>query len=251
VYAYGDVSAGRPFRLPGDRNVSTAGFVAAAVACGLGHLLAGWLVLRGTAAGFDATVGRAGRRRVAGAFDTDDAVTPDFAPGGAPSSGADGSADTAAPTAHAGGSTALYAGLGRRAAATAIDVLLVLIVCSLAGLVWGVVSLVGMSPDEVDVPDEHVRAIFLDRLLKATVNGGLLLGWLYHAGCEASRRRATLGKAMLGLFVTDAAGRRVSFARATGRFAVKLLVVGWPAAAADPQRRALHDRVAGTRVYRR
>jgi hypothetical protein len=45
--------------------------------------------------------------------------------------------------------------------------------------------------------------------------GALALTWLYHALMECSEWQATLGKKALGLVVTDMAGQRVSFGRAT------------------------------------
>jgi uncharacterized RDD family membrane protein YckC len=70
---------------------------------------------------------------------------------------------------------------------------------------------------------------------------------------EASRHRATLGKRMVGIVVTDAAGARISHARALGRFLAAglswlTLNLGHALAAWTPSKRALHDYLAGTRV---
>jgi uncharacterized RDD family membrane protein YckC len=46
----------------------------------------------------------------------------------------------------------------------------------------------------------------------------LLWQWLYYAFMEASSRQGTLGKMAMGLAVTDLEGRRLTFARASGRF---------------------------------
>ncbi len=51
----------------------------------------------------------------------------------------------------------------------------------------------------------------------------IVVTWLYFALMEASVRQGTLGKIALGLFVTDLQGRRISFARATGRFFAKII----------------------------
>lgn len=82
------------------------------------------------------------------------------------------------------------------------------------------------------------------------------LAWLYYAVCESSRWQATPGKLALGLRVTDEYGRRVSFARASGRwlgmlvsgalFDVGYLLAGWTA-----RKQALHDLMAGCCVVRR
>ena len=83
----------------------------------------------------------------------------------------------------------------------------------------------------------------------------LVWGWMYMAGLESSARQGTLGKMAVSVRVTDLLGRRIGFARATGRHFAKALsiltlFVGFVMAAFTPARRALHDFVAGTRVIR-
>jgi uncharacterized RDD family membrane protein YckC len=84
----------------------------------------------------------------------------------------------------------------------------------------------------------------------------LVIRWLYFALSESSVRGATLGKRAVGIFVTDTAGRRISFGRATGRTFAKLLNamtlgVGWLLAAFTDRKQGLHDLVAGTLVVAR
>lgn len=92
-------------------------------------------------------------------------------------------------------------------------------------------------------------------LLCATVS--LVLTWLYHALMESSEWQATLGKKVLGLVVTDLAGRRVSFGRASGRHFGKMLTnlipafIGYIMAGFTEKKQALHDMVAGCLVLRR
>ena len=81
-------------------------------------------------------------------------------------------------------------------------------------------------------------------------------GWVYGAGLESSRWQATVGKQWMGLIVTDAAGARLDFLRASGRHAAKYLsavpcFAGFMAALFNPQRMAWHDRLADTRVVAR
>lgn len=90
------------------------------------------------------------------------------------------------------------------------------------------------------------------RMLWANV-GYVLLGGLYFAGLESSAWQATVGKRLLGLRVTDAAGARLTPARALARFLAAGLSwltfnLGHALAAWTPERRALHDYLAGTRV---
>jgi uncharacterized RDD family membrane protein YckC len=78
-------------------------------------------------------------------------------------------------------------------------------------------------------------------------------GWLYGAGLESSPSQATVGKRWMGIKVTDAQGERMSFLRATGRYAAKYLsalpcFLGFIMALFSSRGLALHDRLADTRV---
>lgn len=81
--------------------------------------------------------------------------------------------------------------------------------------------------------------------------------WLYFALMEASPRQGTLGKIALGLFVTDLQGRRITFARATGRFFAKIVTglipffIGYIMAGFTEKRQALHDMIAGCLVLKK
>jgi uncharacterized RDD family membrane protein YckC len=87
--------------------------------------------------------------------------------------------------------------------------------------------------------------------------GALVLTWLYHALMECSEWQATLGKKALGLVVTDMAGQRVSFGRATGRHFGKMLTnlipafIGYIMVGITEKKQALHDMLAGCLVLRR
>jgi uncharacterized RDD family membrane protein YckC len=77
----------------------------------------------------------------------------------------------------------------------------------------------------------------------------LLLPWLYFAIMESSSRQATLGKMALGIVVTDISGRRISFARATGRQLGKIisgmiLYIGYLMIAFTQRKQGLHDIMA-------
>ncbi|MEZ0472464.1 RDD family protein [Luteimonas salinilitoris] len=81
----------------------------------------------------------------------------------------------------------------------------------------------------------------------------VVLGLLYHVACEAAPGQATAGKRALGLQVVDESGGRVSVARAllrhvAGALSWLTLNLGHVLAALPPQRRALHDRIAGAMV---
>ncbi len=91
--------------------------------------------------------------------------------------------------------------------------------------------------------------------LAATVS--LLVTWLYHALLESSEWQATVGKRMLGMVVTDMAGRRISFGRSTGRHFGKIvtnivpLMIGYVMAGFTERKQALHDMMAGCVVLKR
>jgi uncharacterized RDD family membrane protein YckC len=95
-----------------------------------------------------------------------------------------------------------------------------------------------------------VSAVFLF----ATV--ALFVTWLYHALMESSERQATWGKAMLGLYVTDLKGKRISFGRASGRHFARIvsnmipLFIGYVMAGFTERKQALHDMIAGTFVLK-
>jgi uncharacterized RDD family membrane protein YckC len=86
---------------------------------------------------------------------------------------------------------------------------------------------------------------------------GLFGTWLYFALLESSEWQGTAGKRVLGLIVTDMAGQRVSFMRATGRHFSKLvtslipLCIGYIMAGFTEKRQALHDMIASCLVLRR
>jgi len=82
-----------------------------------------------------------------------------------------------------------------------------------------------------------------------------MLSWIYYASLESSAWQATLGKKILGLKVTDLAGNRISFGRASGRFFGKILSgmilgIGFLMAGFTERKQALHDILAGCLVLR-
>ena len=122
------------------------------------------------------------------------------------------------------------------------------------------VFLTGLGPllsqirPEEDFNDAGFWLIMALIFLLATVS--LAVTWLYHALMESSEWQATLGKRVLDLVVTDMAGYRVSFWRATGRHFAKIVSnmiypFGHVMAGFTQQKQALHDMIAGCLVLRR
>jgi uncharacterized RDD family membrane protein YckC len=78
---------------------------------------------------------------------------------------------------------------------------------------------------------------------------------LYFSLLESSPWQATLGKKAFGLQVTDLDGRRLTFARATGRYFAKIVSnltfgVGYLMAGFTKRKQALHDVMAESLVIR-
>jgi uncharacterized RDD family membrane protein YckC len=94
----------------------------------------------------------------------------------------------------------------------------------------------------------------MDQEVASTIT--TILGWLYFAGMESSSRQATLGKSIMGIYVTGLDGQRISFLRATGRYFAKfisaiILLIGFIMAAFTERKQALHDMIASTLVLDR
>lgn len=138
------------------------------------------------------------------------------------------------------GGPTVYAGFWVRYAAVALDSLLAGLVGAGVGFVLGFVgALLGVG--ESGTP-------WLGGL------AGLAISWLYFAGTESGPHRASPGKRALRLQVLTAAGEeRISFLRATGRWAARylsilLLMIGYLMQPFTARKQALHDLVAGTVV---
>jgi uncharacterized RDD family membrane protein YckC len=152
-----------------------------------------------------------------------------------------------------------YAGFWARFLAFLIDGVVmsfgvVLVVIPLIFLTGLGALLSRIHPDE-EWNDAGVFVILVVLFLFATVS--LAVTWLYHAWMESSEWQATVGKKALGLVVTDLAGQRVSFGRATGRHFSKIItnmvpaLVGYIMAGFTAKKQALHDMIAGCLVLRR
>jgi len=158
------------------------------------------------------------------------------------SSAGDTKVETSLPT--SSGDKGKYAGFWRRAAALMIDRALLGFVNFSLSVLYAIVS--GVEPDS-----EAMGEIVL-----ASAIFGFLLRWLYHTLMESSSMQATIGKAALGILVTDDRGGRISTVRANGRYWAKIvsaipLGFGFLMAGFTPRRQALHDLIAGTLVVRR
>ena len=108
------------------------------------------------------------------------------------------------------------------------------------------------------VVDNIVLAVPLYLLLRTFGNWAYLAEIpfaLYSPLMESSASQGTIGKIVFSLKVTDTSYQRISFGRALGRWLAHipsglLLCLGYVMVAFTPQKRALHDYIAGTLVLR-
>lgn len=137
---------------------------------------------------------------------------------------------------------AQYGGFWRRLFAYLIDVLVMII---------PIVLLVSLSLGV----DPTLAEQDLDTFKAAESWLGLVLWWLYFALFNSSRWQGSIGKKLLGMKVTDARGRRISFVRASVRYFASLLsgallMLGFLMIAFTRKKQGLHDFIAGTQVVR-
>jgi len=162
-------------------------------------------------------------------------------------------AETVSDRNEAGGRAArrvVFAGFWLRAVAYAIDLLLLGIFLGFA--VLGPLMARGAIP--ADNP-WFLTAIPFRQALAIQLLFWMAL-WAYFALFESSSWQATPGKKALGLVVTDLAGNRVSFARASGRNLAKhisefVFMLGFAMAGITPRKQALHDILAKCLVLRK
>lgn len=144
---------------------------------------------------------------------------------------------------------ARYGGFWIRVVATIIDAIIVRVVVTPIGLMFGGMGwLAGMGGG---IPHLGVTLLGTGITFLLVVAGS----WLYEAFLESSSYQATLGKMIFGMKVTDLQGNRISFARATGRHFAKILsgmilCIGFIMVGFTERKQGLHDMLAGTLVRR-
>ena len=159
-----------------------------------------------------------------------------------------------------GANARAYAGFWLRFVAYLIDAIVLGIFA--VPILIGAAMLLGLGTTLMDIP--HHRDPFDNGLPPAIAGFIALCGlvvivgtWLYYALLESSEWQATLGKKIMGLEVTDMAGARVTFGRATGRHFAKLITsliplgIGYILAGFTEKRQALHDMLASCLVLRK
>lgn len=109
----------------------------------------------------------------------------------------------------------------------------------------------GVIPDPSQLLTQMTS--MLVQALEFSLIATVLIAAVYFIGMESSSLQATLGKRLAGIKVIDRQGARIGPARAAARFAAGALSwltlnLGHALAAWTPEKRALHDYVAGTYV---
>ena len=155
-----------------------------------------------------------------------------------------------------------YAGFWLRVAAALIDgIILAIPVVFVWILLFASAMPLLAHAREMNNPGLIIMAI-LPRLVLVLVLF-LLVSWLYWAAMESSLWQATIGKRAVGVYVTDLAGNRVTFGRASGRFfagrglgAIPSIgglyfLVSCIMAGVTERKQALHDMIASCLVMRK
>jgi uncharacterized RDD family membrane protein YckC len=155
------------------------------------------------------------------------------------------------PPAHLGPGAAgphpAYGGFWRRFAAWFVDRVVLLFPLQIITVLMGLPTTFSLRP----IPESETGRYFAGMVLM------LALQWLYAAVLESSRWQGTLGTQLLDLCVTDVAGRRVSFGRASGRYFGWFMSfflcggLGYFFNLWTSRRQTLHDQVSGCVVTRR
>jgi uncharacterized RDD family membrane protein YckC len=136
-----------------------------------------------------------------------------------------------------------YAGFWLRFVAWIIDSVLLGIVVSIFSL-----------PFTLSLRDANLERALWSSFTPPLIS--FVVQWLYYALMEASSTQGTLGKMVVGIIVTDSAGNRVSFGRATGRYFGKflsslILLIGHIMIAFTEKKQGLHDILASTLVVKK
>lgn len=129
-----------------------------------------------------------------------------------------------------------YSGSFRRLVAFAIDAVVLIAIYLVISFLLGI-SLIS----------EIVRGL---PMIGFWFYGGLMVtSWLYFACFESSNRKATIGKQLLRLQVTNLEGERLSFVRASCRYFLQAIIrVGVLFIFFTKKKQALHDKMVRTVV---
>ena len=144
----------------------------------------------------------------------------------------------------------VYAGFWLRFAAYVIDQIILSIVTVIIVFILGFVMGLFFAAIGMDTPTIRTISAALGYFF------GVIVAWIYYAVSESSPDRATPGKRVIGIIVTDLDGNRISFGRASGRYWGKMLssiilMIGFLMAGFTEKKQALHDILANCLVLKK
>jgi uncharacterized RDD family membrane protein YckC len=168
--------------------------------------------------------------------------------------------------------TEKFSGLGGRFLGGLVDLVFLILFDLLAAAIIGIISWILGRPDPVsetirmlyqyyyhvprtDATGQVINAIVPPQIILSAMVFLIFVPWIYSAYLESSKNQATLGKLAIGAAVTDMQGSRITFARGSLRFFGKVLCVltlfiGFLIIAFTAYQQGLHDKIAGTLVFR-
>lgn len=143
-----------------------------------------------------------------------------------------------------------FGGFWLRFVSYIIDALVVGVPMQIINVV--VISAAGAGADAVGSSSGQVAFSGVQMMLNLL---NLVVGLTYFVAMEV-KKGGTLGKLALGLRVVDVNGMYLTPGRSIGRYFAKILsgcilAIGFIIAGFDPQKRSLHDKLAGTYVIRK
>lgn len=145
-----------------------------------------------------------------------------------------------------------YGNFGERLVAYLIDTVILYVVNMAIGLVIGGGGMAAAGAMEGD----EAGAFAAIGAMMGAFSILLIINVAYFTYFESSEKQATFGKQVMGLVVTDMNGNRISPLNALGRYFSKIisaviLMIGYIMQAFDAKGQALHDKIAGTLVYKK
>lgn len=143
-----------------------------------------------------------------------------------------------------------YGGFWIRVLAYIVDGIILNVVFWVLALIFGVSMFDQMMMGDAAAMEGMSGAMGLLQLV------GLAIFLVYGAGFNSSNLQATPGKLLVRLKVTDDMGEKLTFLRALGREAAKIistliLLIGFLMVAFTDRKRGLHDMIASTLVMYR
>lgn len=144
----------------------------------------------------------------------------------------------------------MYGGFWRRVAAMFLDVLI------LGALDTIILSVLGLNNRLISSElTNQANTVNVNLSYDDSSGISIVLFWLYFSILESSKYKATIGKMVLGLKVSDIKGNRITFSRATGRFFAKIIstvlfLAGYIMIVFTRKKQGLHDKLAKTLVLK-